>query len=71
MAKNKIEKVTEYARVLSNENQELKKYIKWIGISLGLNVDANFIGENAIEHWVVVHSSIENAIQDLKTRKAG
>ena len=70
MVKNKIEKITEYARVLSNENQELKRYLKWIGISLGLNVNANFIGENAIEHWALVHSSIENAIQNLKTRKA-
>lgn len=67
---NKIKKDTEYIRILSNENQELKRYLKWIGISLGLNVDANFIGENAIEHWAVVHSSIENAIQTLKTRKA-
>ena len=50
------------------ECEELKKYLKRIGISLGLNIDANFIGENAIEHWAVVHLSIENAIQDLKNK---
>ena len=52
----------------TQECEELKRYLKWIGISLGLNIDANFIGENAIEHWAVVHLSIENAIQDLKNK---
>lgn len=51
---------------LKQEHEELKKYLKEIGINLGLNVDTGIIGEGAFEHWVVVSSSINYAIENLQ-----
>ena len=66
--REEVKELMEQLKTKTQECEELKRYLKWIGISLGLNIDANFIGENAIEHWAVVHLSIENAIQDLKNK---
>ena len=51
---------------LKQEHEELKKYLKEIGVNLGLNVDTGIIGEGAFEHWVVVSSSINYAIENLQ-----
>ena len=56
----------QYFKRLKQEHEELKKYLKEIGVNLGLNVDTGIIGEGAFEHWVVVSSSINYAIENLQ-----
>lgn len=55
-------------KLLGQEREELKKYLKEIGRNLGLNVDTGIIGEGAIEHWAVISSSINDTIKKLQNK---
>ena len=66
---NHSKEIEEYCSRLADKNkecEELKKYLKEIGVNLGLNVNTSIIGESALEHWAILSSSINYAIENLQ-----